>query len=98
MRVLRRLARIVGKNVRQQRTRDVLCLLGRVAARVFQFVCEHTNEALVICWLAEKVILFLFPWEEDRLQWPSTSIRLDPTVCSLIYCASPNSDLVSPEF
>src|SRR5438552_5966636 len=98
VRVAHRLTRVIRKNVRQQRSRDVLCLLGRVAARVFQFVCEHANEAIVICWLAEKVILFLLPRQEDRLQWSSTSVCLDPAVVSFVHGASPNSDLVSPEF
>ena len=48
------------KECPEQRSRDVLGVLRRVAARVFQFVCEHADEAIVICRLAAKVLLFLF--------------------------------------
>ena len=65
---------------------------------MFQLVGKHANEAIVICWLAAKVVLFLFSREEDRLQWSSTSVCLDPAVVSFVHGASPNSDLVSPEF
>src|SRR6476469_7146361 len=97
MRVANRLARIVGKNVRQQRSRDVLCLLRRVAARVFQFVREHTNKAVIGGRFAEEVILFLFSREEDRLQWSATSIRLDPAVASFVHGARPDPCLMAPE-
>src|SRR6266436_334109 len=60
VRITDRLARIIAKNVRQQRTRDVLGVLARIAARVFQLVGKHADEAIIICWLAGKVVLFLF--------------------------------------
>jgi len=59
-----------GNNI----SRDAPGVLGRIAARVFQFVGEHMEEAIVICWLAEKVILFLFPAERP----PAMVFHLDP--------------------
>src|SRR5713101_2778265 len=98
VRITDRLARIIAKNVRQQFSRDVSCLVRRVAARVFQFVRKDADETIIICWLSEEVILFLFSREEDCLQWSSTSVCLNPAFCSFVHGASPDSDLVSPEF
>src|SRR5258706_9357223 len=89
---------VITKNVRQQFSRDVFGVLRRVGARVLQLVGKHADEAIIIRWLTAKVLLFHFSRQEDRLQWSSPSVRLDPAVCGLIYCASPNSDLVSPEY
>jgi len=44
VRITHRLARIIDKNVRQQFSRNVLCLVRRVAARVFQFVREDARD------------------------------------------------------
>ena len=97
MREARRLARVIAKNVWQQLSRDVLGVLRRVAARVFQFVCEDADEAIIIRWLAAEVCLSLFSSEEDRLQWSSTAVCLDPAVCSFVHCASPNSHLIASQ-
>src|SRR6267378_4039395 len=54
-----RAARIIGENVWQERFRDAFGVLRRVAARVFQFVREHTDEATVIHWVSAEVFRFL---------------------------------------
>src|SRR5713101_970973 len=86
-----RAARIIGENVWQQRFRDAFRILRRVATRVFQFVCEYADEAIIICWVPAEVFRSLFAGKENRLQGPSTAVCLDPAVHSLVHCASPNS-------
>src|SRR6266850_2238138 len=86
-----RAARIIGENVWQQCSRDAFGVLRRVAARVFQFVCEHADEAIIICWVSAEVFRSHLAGKENRLQGSSTAVCLDPAVRSLVYCASPNS-------
>src|SRR5262249_45884336 len=88
----------MGKNVWQQCSRDVLCLLRGIPARVFQFMREDPDEAIIIRWLSAEVPIPLFPDWENRLQWSSAPIRLDPVLFGSIYGAGPNSHLVSTEF
>src|SRR5216683_916510 len=85
-----RAARIKGENVWQQRFRDGFGVLRRVATRVFQFVREHAYEAIIICWVSAEVFGSLLAGKENRLQGPSPTVRLNPAVCSLVHCASPN--------
>src|SRR6266446_4414409 len=68
-----RAARIIGENVWQQRSRDAFGILRRVAARVFQFVREHADEAIIVCWVPGEVLLFLLAGKENRLQGSSTA-------------------------
>src|SRR6267142_4574529 len=86
-----RAARIIGENVWQQRSRDAFGVLRRVAARVFQFVCEHADKTIIICWVSAEVFRSLLAGKENRLQGSSTAVCLDPAVCSLVHCASPDS-------
>src|SRR6185295_12842243 len=88
---------MIGKNIRQQLSCDGLCVLRRIAARVFQFVREDANEAIIIGWFPAKVSLSLLSDEENRLQWPSTPICLDPAFSSFVQCASPNSHLIASQ-
>src|SRR5882724_596910 len=97
VRKARRLARMIGKNIRQQLSCDGLCVLRRIAARVFQFVREDANEALIIRWLPAEVSLSLLSDEENRLQWSCTPICLDPAFASFVQCASPNSDFIASQ-
>src|SRR6266576_2823247 len=64
-----RLARTIGKNIRQQLSCDGLCVLRSIAAGVFQLVSEHADEAIIIRWLPVEVCLPLLSNEENRLQW-----------------------------
>src|SRR6266850_5773696 len=79
-----RAARIIGENVWQQRFREAYGILRRVAARVFQFVREHTDEATIICWVSGEVILPLLAGKENRLQGFSTAVCLNPAVDGLV--------------
>src|SRR5262249_34367383 len=94
VRMAHRLARIIGKNVWQQFSRDGRCVLRRITARVLQFVREHTNEAIIICRFPAEVRLPLLSNEENGLHWSSTTICLDPAAASFVHCASPNSHLI----
>ena len=85
-----RAARIIGENVWQQRFRDAFGILRGVAARVFQFVREHADEAIIIRWVTAEVLLSLLARKENRLQGSSTAVCLDPAVYSFVHCASPN--------
>src|SRR2546423_3800173 len=58
---------------------------------VFQFVREHADEAIIICWVPAEVLLSLLARKENRLQGSSTAVCLDPAVYSFVHCASPNS-------
>src|SRR5947207_13696927 len=73
------------------------CVLRPIAARVFQFVREDANEAIIIRWLPVEVRLPLLSGEENRLQWPSTPVCLDPALSSFVECASPNSHLIASQ-
>src|SRR5436309_16089520 len=77
-------ARIIGENVWQQRFRDAFGILGRVAARMFQFVCEYADEAIIICWVSAEVFRSLLAGKENRLQGSSAAVCLDPAICSLV--------------
>src|SRR5437879_1349124 len=37
------------------------------------------------------------PGEENRLQWPSTAVCLDPAFASFVQCPSPNSHLIASQ-
>src|SRR5215831_19136941 len=87
----RRAARVIEKNVRQQLSSDPLCFLMRIPAGMFQFVREDGNETGVIHRLSVHVCLPLLSRQENRLQWSSTPVCLDPTRCRLLQCASPES-------
>src|SRR2546423_8602713 len=97
VRKARRLARMIGKNIRQQLSCDGLCVLRRIAARVFQFVREDANEAIIIRWFPAEVSLSLLSDEENRLQWSSTSVCLDPAFSSFVQCAGPSSHFIASQ-
>src|SRR6266481_2007174 len=88
-------ARIIGKNVWQQRLRHGDCIVRTVAARVFQFMGEGTDKAFVVRRLPYEVQLPCLPWEEDRLLWSCSPIRLNPAFFSLGYRATPESHLLA---
>src|SRR5437879_13490432 len=75
-----RAARIIGENVWQQRFRDAFGILRSVAARVFQFVCEHADEAIIIRWVTAEVLLSLLAWKENRFQGSCTAACLATAV------------------
>src|SRR5215470_486804 len=91
VRKARRLARPIRKNVWQQLSRDGPCVLRRVAACMFQFVCENADEAIIIRWLSAEVRLPLLSNKENRLHRSSTSLDLDPTLSIFNQYATPNS-------
>src|SRR5882672_4983325 len=97
VRIARRLARMIGKNIWQQLSCDGLCVLRSIAACVFQLVREHADEAIIIRWLPAEVSLPLLSNEENRLQWSCTPICLDPAFPSFVHCASPDSHLIVPQ-
>src|SRR6266849_6456105 len=97
VRKARRLARIIGKNIWQQLSCDGLCLLRSIAACVFQLVREHADEAIIIRWLPVEVCLPHLSNEENRLQWPSTPVCLDPAVSGFVQRASPQSHHIGPQ-
>src|SRR5947208_9318346 len=90
VRKARRLARMIGKNIWQQLSCDGLCVLRSIAACVFQLVREHADETIIIRRLSSQVRLPLLSNEENRRQWPSTPLCLDPAFPSFVHCASPN--------
>jgi len=92
-----RAAMVVGKNVWQQPSRNVDCALRRIAARVFQFVREDANEAIIIHWLAVEVRLSLLSGQKDGLQGSPTAVCLYPAFVSLVQCASPKSHPIRAE-
>src|SRR5712691_1039458 len=98
VRKARRLARIIGKNIWQQLSCDGLCLLRSIAARVFQLVREHADEAIIIRRLATEVCLPLLSNEENRLQWYCTPVCLDPAFLRFIHRASPDPHFISSQF
>src|SRR5262249_38658931 len=63
----RRAARVIGREVGQQLSRQALRVLGCVAACAFQFVREDANEAIIVRWPPAEVRLLLLSGEEDRL-------------------------------
>src|SRR5436190_6229390 len=90
-------ARIVGKNVWQQRLRHGDCIVLSVAARMFQFVREDTNKPIILRRLPLEVQLPCLSWEENRLLWPCAPICLNPAFFSLVQGATPKSHLVAPK-
>src|SRR6266480_3856260 len=82
VRKARRLARMIGKNIRQQLSCDGLCVLRSIAACVFQLVREHADETIIIRRLPAEVSLPLLSDEENRLQWSGASVCLDPPLPS----------------
>src|SRR5436853_3978534 len=64
VRKARRLARMIGKNIRQQLSCDGLCVPRRITACMFQFVREDANEAIIIRRLPAEVRLPLLSDEE----------------------------------
>src|SRR5262245_22073966 len=97
VRKARRSARVIRKDVWQQRSRHTYCLLRRIAARASQFVREYANEAIIIRWLPVEVCLPLLSGEEHRLQWSSTPICLDPAFSSSVQRASPKPHPIGPQ-
>src|SRR5436309_5318685 len=97
VRKARRAARVIWKNVWQQLSRDAHGVLRPIAARVFQFVREDANEAIIIRRLPVEVRLPLLSGEENRLQWPSTPVCLDPAFSSFVQYASPKSHHIGPQ-
>src|SRR5258706_7337975 len=57
VRKARRLARMIGKNIRQQLSCDGRCLLRGIAACVFQLVREHADEAIITRRLPVEICL-----------------------------------------
>src|SRR2546427_9729139 len=60
-----RAARIIGENVWQQGFGYSFGIVRRVAARVFQFVREDTDEATIIHWVSGEVLLPLLAGKEN---------------------------------
>src|SRR6266404_1926702 len=58
---------------------------------------EDANEALIIRRFSAEVSLSLLSDEEDRLQWSSTPIGLNPTFGSSLHRASPNSHIIASQ-
>src|SRR5439155_10653942 len=92
-----RAVRIIGENVGQQGFGYSFGIVRRVAARVFQFVREDTDEATIIHWVSAEVFRSLLAGKENRLQGSSAAVCLDPAVCSLVHCASPNSNRIGSQ-
>src|SRR5882672_8149341 len=90
-------ARIIGKNVWQQRLGHDDCIVRSVAARVFQFMGEDTNKPIIVRRLPLEVQLPCLSWEENRLLWPCAPICLNPAFFSLVQGATPKSHLVAPK-
>src|SRR5256885_9335041 len=94
VRKARRLVWVIGKNIWQQLSCDGLCVLRSIAACVFQLVGEH-DETILIRRLSSQVCLPLLSNEENRRQWPSTPLCLDPAFPSFVHCASPNPHFIA---
>src|SRR5258705_13591495 len=62
-----RAVRIIGENVWQQSFRDAFGILWRVAARVFQFVREYTDEVIIVYGVPSEILLLLLTGKENRL-------------------------------
>src|SRR3989440_6838279 len=69
VRKARRLARMIGKNIWQQLSRDGLCVLRSIAACVFQLVREDANEPIIIGRLPVEIRVSLFSGKKNCLQW-----------------------------
>src|SRR5262245_16196042 len=92
-----RAARVIVKNVWQQRFHHCDCILRRITACMFQLVGEDANEATIICWLPAEVRLPLVSGEENRLQGSSTSVCLDPPFYSFVHRTSPKSHPIASQ-
>src|SRR5712671_129850 len=90
-------ARVIGKNVWQQRFRHGDCIVRSVATRVFQFMGEGTHEPIIVRRLPLEVQLPYLSGKENRLLWPCAPICLNPAVFSLVQGATPKSHLVAPK-
>src|SRR6266446_3129891 len=95
LRKARRLVRMIGKNIWQQLSCDGLCVLRSIAARVFQLVREHADEAIIIRRLPAEVSLPLLSNEENRLQWSGTPVCLDPAFPNFVHRASPDPHFIA---
>src|SRR5712671_2491827 len=90
-------ARVIGKNVRQQRFRHGDCIVRSVATRVFQFMGEGTHELIIVGRIPLEVQLPCLSGKENRWFGTCAPIGLNPAVCSLVEGAAPQSHFVAPK-